>query len=472
MRPPESAFRRECHGFVAVSSQNVAYSGWMTNPARRVLEPHATRHPGRVFVALAAVTVSSIALLVAPASPSFAAGPVVCTSTGGNSTTTATIGGIRYNIVSFTSGGTFTPAQATRADYLVVGGGGGGGGSIRRVAGGGGGGGEVLSGSVAIPASAQTITIGTGGTAGTTSTSRGGTGVASSIAALVVAQGGTGGGAGVTNLTGVAATSGASAGGGGGAASGTVTGGTATAPGFAGGNGITSGTTTNPSGGGGGGQGAIGTNATLANGGAGGAGLPSLITGTSVTRAGGGGGGGNATGGAGANGGGAGGTSAARTGGTATANTGSGGGGAGNGTVNSNQSGGAGGSGIVIIRYPRYCLNISPPTSVSFSSPTMSWAAPLYLPSGQTVASYTVAYRRSTDTTAGNIYARSTSGTSLSINVTGVSQGACNTNNPSGWTCNAGITLTSGETYEFRVFAKSSTGTFGQQAAAITYAVP
>ncbi len=420
----------------------------------------------RIVTGSIALAVGSALLLGYSTTPALAAGPTVCTSTGG-STTTATIGGIRYNIVTFIAGGTFTPAQATSADYLLVGGGGGGGGGSSTTSGGGGGSGRVNISStrISIPASAQTITVGTGGAIGT-QTTRGGTGGTSSIAALATAVGGGGGGAGATTTTGG---NGASTGAGGGASAAAAAGATPTF-GNVGGAGFTSATSNLRAGGGGGGPGSAGTAATSAQGGGGGTGTTSSFTNASVTYGGGGGGGAATNVGAGGSSNGGSGGAGTNAGVAGVANRGGGGGGGGNGTANKN--GGLGGTGLVIIRYPRYCVNASPPTSVAFSSPTMSWAAPAYLPSGQTVASYTVTYRVSTDTTAGNIYARSTSGSILSLNVTGVAQGACTTNNPSGWTCNAGVTLTSGKTYEFRVFAKSSTGTLGQQAAAITYTVP
>jgi hypothetical protein len=191
------------------------------------------------------------------------------------------------------------------------------------------------------------------------------------------------------------------------------------------------------------------------------------ITGTSVTYGGGGGGadrtspgGAGGSGGGGAGGGNGNGTSGA-------ANTGGGGGGGGN-SLLSSRTGGAGGSGIVIIRYPRFCLNPSPPTGVAFANPTMSWGAPVYVPASQTVTSYTVTYRQSGDTSSGNIYARGSSATSL--NITGTDQAACTSNNP-GWTCASGIDLQSGETYEFRVFARTASS-LGQMTAAVSYSVP
>jgi hypothetical protein len=192
--------------------------------------------------------------------------------------------------------------------------------------------------------------------------------------------------------------------------------------------------------------------------------VSSSITGSAQTF-GGGGGGGGATAGAGADGGGNGTTSTVGTSGAA--NRGGGGGGA-RSTTTSVLNGGAGGTGVVVIRYPRFCLNPSPPTSVAFANPTMSWGAPVYVPASQAVTSYTITYRQSGDTTSGNIYARGSTATSL--NITGTSTAACASNNP-GWTCGSGISLESGETYEFSVFARTASS-LGQMGPAVTYSVP
>jgi hypothetical protein len=404
------------------------------------------------------------ATLVGPAPVAQAAGPVVCTATGGTITNDVTIDGIRYNIHVFNSSGTFTPAQATRVDYLVVGGGGGGGGGRgttggTRGMGGGGGGGAVVTGSLELTASGHSITRGNGGTAGTVTTI-GGTGATSSIGAFVTAAGGGGGGAaGGTGLGG----NGASGGGGSGddvaRAGGTASAGNAGGTGSNGG-----GTFANRAGGGGGGAGGAAGNAASAVGGAGGAGVSSSITGSAQTYGGGGGGGGT-TAGAGNGGGGNGSTNGNATAGSA--NRGGGGGGARSSTTTS-RTGGAGGTGVVIIRYPRFCLNPSPPTSVAFANPTMSWGAPVYVPASQTVTSYTITYRQSGDTSSGNIYARGSSATSL--NITGVDQAACSSNNP-GWTCDASINLVSGESYEFRVFARTASS-LGQMSGTVPYTVP
>ncbi|MDO8309904.1 MAG: fibronectin type III domain-containing protein, partial [Actinomycetota bacterium] len=207
-------------------------------------------------------------------------------------------------------------------------------------------------------------------------------------------------------------------------------------------------------------------------GGAGGGGTTNSITGSSVTYGGGGGGGGATAGSAG----GAGGAGATNGNGTAgTTNRGGGGGGAR--STSASVTGGLGGSGVVIIRYPKFCGVPSAPTSVSFSSPTMSWGAPAFVPSGQSVTSYTVTYKNQADgngSTGWGIYARGSAATS--INVTGKTISDCTTNN-SGWTCVlTNSNLVSGQTYVFRVFARTAS-TLGRSApiptaTQITYAVP
>jgi hypothetical protein len=418
---------------------------------------------------VAALVVAGV--LVPPVTPTaVAAGPVVCsaTFTGTRTTSGPTIGGIVYVVENITVGGTFTPNQALRADYLLVGGGGGGGGGrgnnqANRGAGGGGGSGRVLSGTVTIPASAVTITVGAAGSAGS-ATAVGGTGGTSSIGALATAAGGGGGGApGATNPNGA---NGASGGGGGGDDTQSGSGGTASA-GNAGGTGLFNATGTNRVGGGGGGPGSAGGNASGTVGGNGGSGTANSITGSSVTYGGGGGGGGATAGTGGSGNGGNGSTNGVASSGVA--NTGGGGGGA-RSTTTTARAGGAGGTGRVIIRYPKFCRNPSAPTSPSLSAPTLSWAAPTFMPSGSSLSSYTVTY---TDVTASGdiaVYARGS--TATSINVTGTTVGACTSNNP-GWTC--ALTwgsMVSGHTYAFRVFARSSANELGQQTSSFNYVVP
>jgi hypothetical protein len=232
---------------------------------------------------------------------------------------------------AFLSSGTFTPATALTCDVLVVAGGGGGqtegfGGNR----GGGGGAGGVLAFTAqAIGTSAQTVTIGAGGSAGlypSTSATNGGN---SSFAALTASVGGGRGNS--------SAGSGVGGSGGGGNAGYAGSAGTA-GQGNAGGSGQTT------AAGGGGGAGGVGANG-ISGGpyGTGGIGLNTWSSWLSPTGLGvsgyiaGGGGGTAAAGGAG----GGGGTEVA-----GTPNTGGGGGGSA-----SSGSGAAGGSGLVIVRY-------------------------------------------------------------------------------------------------------------------------
>ena len=117
--------------------------------------------------------------------------------------TTASAAGKSYEIVKFTSSGSFSKGSypwATTARIRVVGGGGGSGGCLltdntekTSLAGGGGGGGYAEA-DIALSAmgSSETVTVGAGGAAGTTS-GGGGTGVTTSFGSLVVAAGGVGG---------------------------------------------------------------------------------------------------------------------------------------------------------------------------------------------------------------------------------------------------------------------------------------
>jgi hypothetical protein len=397
---------------------------------------------------------------VAPSAEATPPGSPQCNATGGNSIIKS--GG--YFIHTFTSSGTFTPKQAMNVEYLVVGGGGGGGGAGQNTAGGGGGAGEMITGSGAVVANTgYTITIGGGGAGGASSSTRGTAGTATSIGApaSITAAGGGGGGAGVTNGAAANVTTGESAGGGGGKSSAPVTGGTATAPGGAGGNGRTS---TNRAGGGGGGDTGNGVSVSASGvGGNGGAGTANSISGASLTYAAGGGGGGRSTAGLGVSGvSGNGGLSTAN-GVAAPANRG--------GSTNATRTGGAGGSGVVIVRYLTNAGCPTAPQTPTFLNPTFSWTAPATIPSGQTISSYTVVYKRASDTTYGNIYARRTSGTATSLNIVGTSNAACTTNNPTGWAC-VSVDLQSGTQYQFKVFARTSTNGLSAMSTAVTYTVP
>ena len=273
-----------------------------------------------------------------------------------------------FCVVEFRRTGSTTwtvPTGVTSISYLVVAGGGGGaGGQASEHGGGGGGAGGVLTGTLSVSAGTINLSVGGGGAGGLANTagaSGTNTVLAGSITAIGGGRGGTyfspnapftggsGGGAGVSEV--VAQLTGAN--------------GTA-GQGNKGGNVTITGTNARH-GAGGGGAGFVGGNVTTSGGftitaGAGGDGLLSTITGSDRIFGGGGGGGGSsarggsATGGAigGSGGGGAGSTytgSSSTAAVSGTANTGGGGGG-GVGIGGANATVGAsGGSGIVIIRY-------------------------------------------------------------------------------------------------------------------------
>ena len=407
--------------------------------------------------------VGVVALDTLPATPASGAAPASCTSTGGT-TVQQTIGGVPYIVVTFNADGTFTPNQVTPVEYLIVAGGGGGGRGNTSLGGGGGGGGGVQSniGSAVAVSTPQSMVVGGGGTGAGAAGSRGANGGDSS-AFGVTATGGGGGGSTGNNGVGPGA-DGGSGGGGSSRTSFTAGGAGTVGQGNQGGAGRQ---TNTKSGGGGGGNSAAGTAGTSATGGNGGAGLTTTDFGVSASFAGGGGGSAITTRGeGGVGGGGAGGRDplASRPGTGGTANTGGGGG------AGYRAAGGVGGSGVIKLRYRKYCLNPSTPTSASLVSPTLSWAAPVFVPPSQTITSYTVTYTLASNaTSSGSIYARGS--TSTSLDVTGSTEGACTTNNP-GWTCVLGAgDLVSGETYEFRVFARTAT-TLGQMTSALTYVVP
>lgn len=267
--------------------------------------------------------------------------------TGG---TESDAGGYHYH--TFTTSGTLTPTGAGGSvEYLVVAGGGPGGnaaGSSNNASGGGGAGG-VLTGTGLSITSAQTITVGAGGTApnGSAATN----GQDSSIGSLVIA---TGGGAGSRSGVAAAVTGGS---GGGGSASHTSGAAGTSGQGFAGGNGAGSASASQARGGGGGGAGAAGTNAVLGGApGVGGAGIEWPAGSGNYYGGGGGGGARIATTGGGGDGGIGGGgeggdtTASGNQGDPGVANTGGGGGGST--MAGAGFAGGAGGSGVVIVRYP------------------------------------------------------------------------------------------------------------------------
>ncbi|MHB8794625.1 MAG: glycine-rich domain-containing protein [Candidatus Nanopelagicales bacterium] len=414
-------------------------------------------------VGISAMLLSALVASVVAAPPAAGEGPVACTSTGGT-VVQQDIGGVKYLVATFTVDGTFTPGQTTPVEYLIVGGGGGGGRGNSGLGGGGGGAGGVRQniGSPVTVSTPQQVTVGVGGAGAATAGVRGTNG-ADSSAFGVTATGGGGGGSSGSNANGTGAAGGSGGGGGSRAtysAGGAGTGG----QGSAGGAGRESAT---KAGGGGGGNAAAGTDATAGTGGTGGAGLTTTDFGASASFAGGGGGSAITTRGEGAvGGGGAGGQDPAvsRAGTAGTPNTGGGGG------AGYRSAGANGGSGVVKVRYRKYCLNPSAPTSPSLVSPTFSWAAPAFVPPSQAVASYTVTYRDTASlTSSGSIYARGSSATSLDI--TGVDVSACTSRNP-GWTCVlGGGDLVSGRTYEFRVFARTAS-TLGQMTNALSHVVP
>ncbi len=265
----------------------------------------------------------------------------------------------------FTTVGTssFTPLTSLTADYLVVaggggaaggspgnnGGGGGGAGGVRCTVGATGGGGSLES-PLSLSATAYTVTVGAGGTAGIANSTKAGKGGDSVFGSITS----TGGGFGSWTIDTTTERNGGSGGGGNGQRDGNpVTGGSGTAnQGYKGGNGGPA--TGNYTGGGGGGANALGGNGSSTVAGNGGNGITTTISGISASYGGGGGGGtyvGGTRGTGGTGGGGNAGTSGGNNSGTSgTANTGGGGGGGSSSGGNSN--GGAGGSGIVIVRYP------------------------------------------------------------------------------------------------------------------------
>ena len=253
------------------------------------------------------------------------------TATGGTSSS-ITVDGESYTLLTFTASGTLTVSKAGLFDYLIIGGGGGGGNHANTSypgAGGGGGGGYV-TGTAYLDANA-TIVVGAGGAINRCGTS-------SSVNVIVGAGGGSGG-----YGSGQHADQGGSGGGGTGNNAYEPRGGIAT--GGAGNAGGAGNNASNGAGGGGGGAGAAGSNAGTNAGGNGGAGGDASTfrgesAGTTYYSGGGGGGGLTSSGSGGTGGGGAGAQTTATAGST---NTG-GGGGAG-------APAGAGGSGIVLVRF-------------------------------------------------------------------------------------------------------------------------
>jgi hypothetical protein len=266
--------------------------------------------------------------------------PTYGVATGGSSSS-ITVGGINYTLLTFTSTGTLTVTRSGFFDYLLFSSGAGGGPSGSNLSGGGGGAGGVFEGQLYVAAGANpTITIGAGGASGTR-------GNISSIGSSFSLVGGMYG-ATFPDFNPILDTY-AMACGGGGRPQGPTSGSVAINDGFFGKNGGSGGVSAaNAAGGGGGTTGAGGANIST-TGGAGGTGtdVSYFIGGSALFKGGGGGGGSSVTGGTGGSGVGGDGFSGNGSGASAGNNTASGGGGAGG----TSGSGGVGGSGIVYIRF-------------------------------------------------------------------------------------------------------------------------
>ena len=278
-------------------------------------------------------------------------GAVYGVATGGTSSS-ITVGGINYTLLTFTSDGTLTVTKAGAFDVLMFGGGAGGGGANATGSGGGGGAGGYAQGTFYFDTN-QSIDVGAGSAGGvSTFATRGSMSSLTSSARSFCVAGGGGGNGGIGSSANQTELVGGCGGGGGGTSVDIYYfGGASVAPtvqGFAGAQGNTGNFT---AGSGGGGVTAVGVAFSGANGGAGGAGydVSAFISGSALFKGGGGGGGATTAGTGGAGGssvGGAGGTTSTN-GSAAAANTASGGGGVGYRTGN----GGAGGSGIVYVRF-------------------------------------------------------------------------------------------------------------------------
>ena len=263
--------------------------------------------------------------------------PAYGVATGGSSSS-ITVSGINYTLLTFTTTGTLTVTRSGFFDYLLFSSGAGGGPSDGTWSGGGGGAGGVYEGQLYIAEGANpTITVGAGGASG----AKGNVSSIGSSFSLV------GGMYGATNPDfNPIYDSYAMACGGGGRVN--TSGSVSINGGFFGKNGGGSSGSNNAGGGGGGTTGAGGANSGT-TGGAGGTGtdVSYFIGGSALYKGGGGGGGGTGAGGAGGSGVGGAGRTGNGAGTAAGNNTASGGGGAGGNT----GAGGAGGSGIVYVRF-------------------------------------------------------------------------------------------------------------------------
>jgi uncharacterized repeat protein (TIGR01451 family) len=323
-----------------------------------------------------------------------------------------TVDGTARVVLQFTTTGTCTwtpPSGVTQFDYLIVAGGGGGAGNTNN-GGGGGGAGGLLTGQATMTAQDHVVTVGSGGTGGTGGSSgRGGAGSSSSITATGLSLSAVGGGGG-----GSSDVAGEEPGGTGGSGGGSAMRNTATAGGLGtAGQGNNGGASASRNAGGGGGAGAVGGSATNQVAGNGGSGLASTITGSSVFYAGGGAGAEDGKGGTASGGLGGGGSANGATGGSGTANTGGGGAGA----YGATPAGGAGGSGIVIVRYALPSPSVLPATLMGRTTFMAQWSS----------VTHATSYRldvSTNDTFTALVpgYADMDAGTSLSADVTGLSQ--------------------------------------------------
>jgi len=334
-------------------------------------------------------------------------------------------------VCNFTSSGTFNLSLVNsniNAYVLVVGGGGGGGGvsAVAQYAGGGGGGGSIVYNTsyILTAGSSYTATVGAAGAAGGNTGTKGGNGTNSTFGVLTAGGGRSGGGSLAADAPGTNGTNfTGGAGGGAGSRATTEQGGTSGFEGYGG----------NSTSGGGGGGGAGGNSTTMGGGnaiasatapvaGLGGNGSSYTISGASVAYGGGGGGGTNATGTVGAGGTGGGGSGGKNAVGVAgTANRGGGGGGAGG---SSARVGGAGGTGVIILNYTAYEINVS----FAANSPASAVISKNYI---EVNVTSTIAYASVLDhinitiyNAAGGIVASSESNTTpFFYNITGLADG-------------------------------------------------
>lgn len=259
----------------------------------------------------------------------------------GGSSSSITVGGVNYTLLTFTTDGTLTVSTAGKFDVLLVGGGGAAGARSdldANMAAGGGGGGQVMQTSIYLAAGSYSVDVGTGGTGGVLNDRPGGnSGRLSSVGTVAIG----GGGDTSPNSGGAFPQYGSGGSGAGGSIRGSASPNKLT-PLIGANVGGTHSAATN--GGGGGGADGVGGNGTSTTGGAGGNGkdISTFIAGATYYAGAGGGGGGSGTGGAAGNGGVAGKTSGTGNNGV---NYGAGGGGS------YNATGGNGAAGVVYVRF-------------------------------------------------------------------------------------------------------------------------